>query len=116
MRVASLLFHDVYVGDADESGFSSDAANRYKLSLRDFEMQLAALAGVCADAPILATGLAGSHRERPFLITFDDGGVSYYTLVADRLEALGRRGFCFVTTDFIGQRGFLSPEQIRELD
>jgi len=116
MRVASLLFHDVYVGDVDESGFSSDAANRYKLSLRDFDAQLAALAGVRPDAPILATGLTGSHRAFPFLITFDDGGVSYYTIAAERLEALGWRGHCFVSTDFIGRRGFLNPSQIRELD
>ena len=116
MRVASLLFHDVYVGDADESGFSSDAANRYKLSLRDFEAQLAALAGARAEPPILATGLDRSRRERPFLVTFDDGGVSYYTLVADRLEALGWRGHCFVSTDCIGRRGFVDASQIRELD
>ena len=116
MRVASLLFHDVYVGDVDESGFSSDAANRYKLSLRDFDAQLAALAGVRADAPILATDLTGSRRAFPFLITFDDGGVSYYTIAAERLDALGWRGHCFVSTDFIGRRGFLNPSQIRELD
>ena len=116
MRIASLLFHDVYVGDVDESGFSSDAANRYKLSLRDFDAQLAALAGVRADAPILATDLTGSRRAFPFLITFDDGGVSYYTIAAERLEALGWRGHCFVSTDFIGRRGFLNPSQIRELD
>src|SRR5213594_5042312 len=116
MRAASLLFHDVYIGEVDESGFSSDAANRYKLSLRDFDAQLAALAGVCPNAPLLATDLIGSRREFPFLITFDDGGVSYYTVVADRLEALGWRGHCFVTTDVIGRSGFLTADQIRELD
>ncbi len=46
----------------------------------------------------------------------DDGGVSYYTLVADRLEARGWRGHCFVSTDAIGTRGFLSASQLRELD
>ena len=116
MRAASLLFHDVYIGEVDESGFSSDAANRYKLSLRDFDAQLAALAGVCPDAPLLATDLIGSRREFPFLITFDDGGVSYYTVVADRLETLGWRGHSFVSTDCIGQRGFVDASQIRELD
>src|SRR2546428_2647108 len=116
MRAASLLFHDVYIGEVDESGFSSDAANRYKLSLRDFAAQLAALAGVRPDAPILATGLTGSHRAFPFLITFDDGGVSYYTIAAERLEALGWRGHCFVSTDFIRRPRFLNPPHIRELD
>ena len=51
-----------------------------------------------------------------FRITVDDGGLSYYTHIADRLEAHGWRGLCFVTTDFIGTRGFLDAAQIRELD
>ena len=38
------------------------------------------------------------------------------TLVADRLEARGWRGHCFVSTDAIGTRGFLTAAQIRELD
>src|SRR5262249_54026361 len=116
MRAVSLLFHDVYAGNVDESGFSSDAANRYKLSLGDFNAQLASLARVCEEPPILATGLAGSRRERPLLIHFGDGGVSYSTLVAGRLEARGWRGHCFVSTDCIGRRGFVDASQIRELD
>ena len=38
-----------------------------------------------------------------------------YTTVADRLEALGWRGHCFVTTGAIGRPGFLDSRQIREL-
>jgi peptidoglycan/xylan/chitin deacetylase (PgdA/CDA1 family) len=49
-------------------------------------------------------------------LTFDDGGVSYYTVAAERLEALGWRGHCFVSTDFIGRRGFVDAAQIRDLD
>ena len=194
MRTVSLLFHDVYATDPRESGFASPAADRYKLSLQQFDAQLAGLAQVRADAPVLvqdiseglkpeincvgadealwrsgrqgspdrARRLAGSassrserhaagraiaarsgHRNRdssastqlisgagstgglkasgyrngvPYLITVDDGGVSYYTLVADRLEALGWRAHCFVSTDAIGTRGFLSVSQLRELD
>jgi peptidoglycan/xylan/chitin deacetylase (PgdA/CDA1 family) len=99
-----LLFHDVYVADPRESGFVSDAAHRYKLSLHDFDAQLDAVARLPVD------------RSLPFLITVDDGGVSYYTHVADRLEARGWRGRCFVSTDAIGQRGFLTAAQIRELE
>jgi peptidoglycan/xylan/chitin deacetylase (PgdA/CDA1 family) len=118
MRVTSLLFHDVYVSDPAESGFSSETANRYKLALADFEAQLAGVATVRADAPMLAGDLVGGSAARnpPFLITVDDGGVSYHTHIADRLEARGWRGHCFVSTDFIGRRGFLDPGQIRELD
>jgi peptidoglycan/xylan/chitin deacetylase (PgdA/CDA1 family) len=121
MPIASLLFHDVYVGAPAESGFDSAAADRYKLSLAEFETQLSGLARVRSDAPLLATDLPVSDTSDtsdtfPFLLTVDDGGVSYYTVVADRLERLGWRGHCFVTTDMIGQRGFLTRCQIRELD
>ena len=100
MRAVSLLFHDVYERTPEESGFPSHAAHRYKLPLSDFEAQLAGI----ADAPA------------PFGLTFDDGGVSYYTTAADRLERHGWRGHCFVTTGMIGTRGFLDARQIRELD
>jgi peptidoglycan/xylan/chitin deacetylase (PgdA/CDA1 family) len=98
-----LLFHDVYVSDPRESGFASPAADRYKLAADHFDRHLAALARV---AP----------QVRPFTLTFDDGGSSYFTAIADRLEQLGWRGHCFVPTDFIDQPGFLTRQQIRELD
>ena len=147
MRTVSLLFHDVYAADPRESGFGSPGADRYKLSVEQFDAQLAGLAQVRADAPILAQDISGGmtasgyrfveltggpkvagglkstgdlkvsgYQCDPYLITVDDGGVSYYTLVADRLEARGWTGHCFVSTDAIGTRGFLTASQLRELD
>jgi peptidoglycan/xylan/chitin deacetylase (PgdA/CDA1 family) len=100
----SLLFHDVFLRDPGESGFSSPAADRYKLSIAEFDSQLAQL-DACA-----------ANERPPARFTFDDGGVSYYTVVADRLEARGWRGHCFVPTAFIGTPGFLDRDQICELD
>ena len=122
MPVLSLLFHDVYAADPRESGFASEAADRYKLSAPAFDAQLQGVARVRRDAPLLVTepgsqnASGGRSTQDPFVITLDDGGVSYYTIVADRLEALGWRGHCFVSTDAIGSRGFLDAPQIRELD
>ena len=124
MRVVSLLFHDVYASDPRESGFRSPAADRYKLTVPAFEAQLDGLAAVDVETPWLATEFARTSEPRiadpgsriPTVITFDDGGESYYTVAAERLEALGWRGHCFVSTNFIGQRGFLTPAQLRELD
>lgn len=99
----TLLFHDVYATDPAESGFRSPAADRYKLSLSQFEQHLAGL-----------TRLPGTAL--PFSLTFDDGGESFYTRIADRLERLGWRARCFVATDFIDQPGFLTRRQISELD
>jgi peptidoglycan/xylan/chitin deacetylase (PgdA/CDA1 family) len=113
MRAVSLLFHDVYASDAGESGFRSPAADRYKLTIPDFEAQLDGLEHLRIPDP--GSRIPDPASRLRAVITVDDGGVSYYTVVAERLEAMGLRGYCFVTTDFIGQHGFLTPEQIREL-
>jgi peptidoglycan/xylan/chitin deacetylase (PgdA/CDA1 family) len=129
MRVIALLFHDVYVTHPRESGFASAAADRYKLSARRFDAEIDGLARVRPDAPVLIMDMTGGlkasghHLGRagddqgalPFLITVDDGGVSYYAVLADRLESRGWRGHCFVSTDAIGRPGFLTAAQIREL-
>jgi len=99
----TLLFHDVFAKDPRESGFRSPAADRYKLSLAQFEQHLAALQRL-------------PDTARLFSLTFDDGGVSYYTRIADRLERLGWRARCFVATNFIDRPGFLTRRQLRELD
>ena len=129
MRAISLLFHDVFLDDPAESGFVSAAADRYKLTVADFDAQLDGVAAARQEPPILAGAI--KHRDdrnvalseprrvegciTPFAITVDDGGESYYTTVAEQLERRGWRGHCLVTTDFIGGRGFLSRSQIREL-
>jgi peptidoglycan/xylan/chitin deacetylase (PgdA/CDA1 family) len=107
--MVSLLFHDVFVGDPRESGFASAAADRYKLSIREFDAQLARLYRE-------ENGSYVSAGDRGVRFTFDDGGASFYTIVADKLEARGVRGYCFVTTRYIGRRGFLNRHHIRELD
>src|SRR5262245_24759284 len=48
MRIVSLLFHDVYVRRPDESGFVSTAADRYKLSVDEFDRQLDGIAAARA--------------------------------------------------------------------
>jgi peptidoglycan/xylan/chitin deacetylase (PgdA/CDA1 family) len=99
----TLLFHDVFVRDPGESGFRSPAADRYKLALPEFELHLAALQRLPSTA-------------MPFSLTFDDGGESYYTRIADRLERLGWRARCFVPTNFIDRPGFLTRRQLTDLD
>lgn len=116
MRALAFLFHDVFERDPAESGFTGPAADRYKLSVRDFEAQLDGLARARQDAPILLAGLPSANDSAvPFVLTVDDGGVSFYTHVAERLEARGWRAHCFVTTDRVGRRRFLDRAQIRDL-
>lgn len=118
-QMLTLLLHDVYERERDESGFSGPGADRYKLSVAEFEAQLVRLAAGLQAAPVLVTDPPEPFPARPagipFAMTVDDGGVSYYTNVAPRLETFGWRGHCLVTTGCIGRRGFLDARQIREL-
>jgi peptidoglycan/xylan/chitin deacetylase (PgdA/CDA1 family) len=118
MRPVSLLFHDVYASSPRESGFNSLAADRYKLSVPEFDAQLDGLADLRIPLVRRTSWRQGGNPPSriPAVLTFDDGGVSFHTLIADRLEALGARAHCFVSTDYIGEHGFLTPQQIRELD
>lgn len=111
-----LLYHDVYRQNPNESGFKGPAADRYKLSLTAFHEQLESVRAVRADAPVLVTDLPARMDPNPrFAISVDDGGLSYYDIVAPALDRFGWRGHCLVTTGRIGKPGFLHKHHIREL-
>jgi peptidoglycan/xylan/chitin deacetylase (PgdA/CDA1 family) len=97
------MYHDVVEnGDYTATGFPGHGAALYKLERQDFARHLEAI--------------HEAVREREVCLTFDDGGVSAYSTVAEMLERYNWRGYFFVTTDWIGRPGFLNPEQIHELD
>ena len=117
MRAISLLYHDVVLpGQQSSSGFSGGDADIYKLTLPDFERHLDAIRSVIPKRTIIVSELGDidiSHT-RPVL-TFDDGGVSAHKHIARALETVGWRGHFFVTTNWIGEEGFLNAAQIRDL-
>lgn len=115
MRLITLMYHDVFVADADESGFRDTGSARYKLPVDDFDRHMEVLKKVLRDDPVLATDLEGKTINEEVALTFDDGGSSFYRIVAGRLEESGWRGHCFVTTSQIGNRGFLHANHLRQL-
>jgi peptidoglycan/xylan/chitin deacetylase (PgdA/CDA1 family) len=117
MKAISLVYHDVTErGGADASGFPGGDAALYKLERAQFESHLRAIAAAVTESPARVSDvLTHGLKQTPLLLTFDDGGVSAYTVTADMLERAGWRGHFFITTDFIETQGFLSRAQIREL-
>ena len=88
MPLVSLLFHDVYRGEPRRSGFDSAAADRYKLSIPEFETQLSGVAhGAIRNRRFLPAASCCSRCLTPrtasdmfpYLITVDDGGLSCYS-------------------------------------
>jgi peptidoglycan/xylan/chitin deacetylase (PgdA/CDA1 family) len=118
MRPTALIYHDVLVdGGPDDSGFKGADALFYKLTETQFHRHLdligAALgdcAPFCLPDPAAATSMGGA-----VVLTFDDGGASAPTRILRALSDRSWRAHFFVTTDFIGRKGFVTPEGLREL-
>lgn len=116
MRAISIMYHDIVErGAAHASGFPGADAALYKLEPELFGAHLRALAAVREDRPALVFDLSEKRTRAPWLLTFDDGGVSAYTHIAEMLEERGWRGHFLVTAGYIGNPSFLSREQIVEL-
>jgi peptidoglycan/xylan/chitin deacetylase (PgdA/CDA1 family) len=114
-RGSALLYHDVFIADPEESGFSGGGAGIYKLSIQRFEEHLAALARRFPGGPVVLHSDNPALTAMPFMLTFDDGGVSAVREIGDCLDRLHWRAHFFITTSRIGARGFLSRAQIRAL-
>jgi peptidoglycan/xylan/chitin deacetylase (PgdA/CDA1 family) len=108
-RAISIMYHDVIDSDVASSGFTGAGADIYKLDRLEFAGHLDSIR-----RPPDVIGREQRSRT-PLFLTFDDGGVSAHTHIAPMLEERGWRGHFFVTTDRIGQPGFLDASQIRDL-
>jgi peptidoglycan/xylan/chitin deacetylase (PgdA/CDA1 family) len=113
MKVNSLMYHDIVESEKwDASGFAGSGADVYKLNKDIFSIHLQLLSDNNIE-PKNVFNLV--ENKQNILVTFDDGGVSAYTVAADILEAFGWRGHFFVATDFIDTPNFLSKKQVKEL-
>lgn len=100
-RIISLMYHDVYIENPSETGFQSKGANIYKLKIDDFDKQI--------------SSLVAYKKKYEIRLTFDDGGISFHSVIAPILEKYGFKGFFFISTDFIGTKGFLNKILIKDL-
>lgn len=115
MRAATLLYHDVFVGtDHTWSGFPDADAAPYKLPYDAFARHMESLRGAGL-RPVRADGLPETGGL-PLLLTFDDGGRSAISPVAELLDDFDWNAHFFITGDRIGTRGFLDAAGIRALD
>ena len=93
----SLMYHDVYRESMCESGFCTNGANHYKITEISLKEHIEKL------------------KDLKVILTFDDGGISFYDIIAPLLEDNGLYGHFFIATDFIGMDGFMNERQIRDL-
>lgn len=103
-RSIVLMYHDVYENDIRESGFQSGF--QYKVHVSDFKKQVSAIRNHLDST---------KSNLREVFFSFDDGGISFYSLIAPILEEYQFKGIFFVTTKFIDSPNFLTKRQIVEL-
>ena len=118
VRATAFIYHDVLADDGpDDSGFAGADALSYKLSERQFQRHLELIASALgAGTPQCFTDRAAAMTmSGAVVLTFDDGGASAPTRILAALQERGWRAHFFVTTDFIGTRGFVTPAGLREL-
>lgn len=101
MNRTVLMYHDVYFQAPCESGLASDM---YKISAELFEQQIIKVCEL--------------ERSNPgsIILTFDDGGSSFYSPISQILDKYSLKGYFFIATKYIGASGFLTKEQIVDID
>lgn len=118
MRIATLEYHDIVADDEwDGSGFPGPDAASYKVGLISFQTQMEALfrAGIGVIPSYSLKGRSGLPKSN-IMLTFDDGGVGAIRNAAPVLAKFNWRGCFFIATERIGGEGFLTREEIVELD
>ena len=109
------MYHDTFAnGDMSSSGRCGFGPDLYKVDVARFRTQMRELHERYGERT--ANVFTSAGKKCPLFVTFDDGGVSAYTQAAAILEEFGISGHFFVTTQCIGRTGFVTEQQIRELD
>src|ERR1017187_8763640 len=108
-----LMFHELELPGrplcSSESGYV-----RYVVSESAFRSQISWLRESGWAGLSVGQALEGP-RERAVAITFDDGTETDLIVAAPLLKAAGFQATFYITVGFLGQRGYLSPAQLREL-
>jgi peptidoglycan/xylan/chitin deacetylase (PgdA/CDA1 family) len=110
--VATFMFHEV-TDDPTSTGFQRPGAMAYKHSHQAFARYLDQLA-TAPERPELVTAVDLTQPGQHIFLTFDDGGKSA-VVAAEALERRGWRGHFFIVTSLVGNRTFLTAEEIRAL-
>lgn len=101
-----LMYHDVYRHDTNESGFLRERDLPYKIKADRFEQQVKAIDEYCQK---------NNLDKKNVVFTFDDGGKSFYSVIAPILEKYGYKGLFFISTKYIGTPTFLNEKEIKDL-
>ena len=108
--VPVLMYHQVTEGEA---------ANKLEVSKKTFAMQMVYLKNqgfrVIAPDELVRMVQSGQRPDNEVVLTFDDGYQDNCAQAAAILESFGLRGTFFIVTDWIGKSGWMTWEQVLDL-
>jgi peptidoglycan/xylan/chitin deacetylase (PgdA/CDA1 family) len=104
------MYHDVLPTTEAAGG----GPERFSVPLPSFEVMLDAIAESSLQGCSLDKGVNPSARQR-VAITFDDGTAGQFDHAFPALRVRAMTATFFVTTDWIGEPGFMTWDQLREL-
>jgi peptidoglycan/xylan/chitin deacetylase (PgdA/CDA1 family) len=113
-----LMYHEIET--AGRATCQSDAGYvRYVVKQSDFKQQLARLraSGLRGMSVTEALTLSADSNEggAGVVLTFDDGCETDFTVAAPMIAEAGSKATFYVVAGFLGRRGYLSHNQLREL-
>ena len=112
--VSYLMYHEI---ERPGRSLCSDDAGyvRYVVHEKSFDLQLGSLRSTGMRGASVGAAAGDKNHEPHVVLTFDDGCESDLVIAAPLLAAHGCTATFYVTTGFLGRRGFLTPGQLREL-
>jgi peptidoglycan/xylan/chitin deacetylase (PgdA/CDA1 family) len=117
MQTLTIGFHDVVDDLRRAQPIAPGHTILYTLDRAQLRLHLQAIQRSAGpDAVRRIDEAAYGDGRRAVALTFDDGAISSYTCIAPELELFGWPGHFLVTTNWIGEHGFLDRFQIRDLE
>ncbi len=116
MKAITSMYHDVVpLGDDEYSGFPGGAAALYKFDTETFKEHIELTNQLIKEKPITVHDFLEGKHKKPFMLSFDDGGISSYIIIAEILKELEWKAHFFMTTDYFNDPRFLNKEQMLEM-
>jgi peptidoglycan/xylan/chitin deacetylase (PgdA/CDA1 family) len=114
-RILYLMYHGLELRDC-QSCLPAAAETHYVLPAETFCEQVAQMRAYGFDGISVGEALKRQANDTPVVaITFDDGCESDLTAAAPALEEVGFRATFYLVAGVLGQIGYLSPRQARQL-
>lgn len=104
------MYHDLY--KEQPLSWLPRSATEFHISEQSFKSHLSLIKD--SGMPVLSISdfLSGKETRDSMVLTFDDGWLGSFELAVPLLQSFGFKATFFVTSGFVGRKGFCQPEHL----